>query len=220
MKKAATIGLVLAIIIVAAAYFANNKPDLTGNSVIETHVLITGDEYPFYCNISMPEGFNLISVPCIYNTTIPIMLASINGSYTSVHYYNASSPDKWKAYNPQIPSWAVQDLSNINLENGYWINTTRSTALTANGSIFTINIIHLKKGWNLAGYPINKTKNVSDAISSVSNGQILQIYAFNSTTNQFDMYDSRNNTNTLGFLTHGRGYWINASEDLLWGVSE
>ena len=65
----------------------------------------------------------LVSTSCVpQNTSVDFVLASISGNYSSIHTYNASVElDYWKAYDPSMPSWVVQDLDSISEKKGYWI---------------------------------------------------------------------------------------------------
>ncbi|GEM_PF-1347922 len=229
-KSAKPISAITAIIIAAAIailmlsliYSAKIRPTITGGSVVTTTAEITGLAYEYYCNISLQEGWNLVSEPCIVaNKSITSVLSSVNGSYDSVHHYNGTAAtDKWKAYNPRLPEWVVQDLNEISVQSGYWINMNSDSKLTINGTIMTIHFISLSKGWNMAGYPINKTKNVTAAFSILSSGQINRLYAYNSTTGAYEVYYMNNNTGSLLYITPGRGYWVNVTSAGTWTVTE
>jgi hypothetical protein len=60
-------------------------------------------------------------------------LASIDGSYSTVYWYNGSdSTDPWKVYDVSVSPW-VNDLSSFKFGEAYWISLTQSITLSLNG---------------------------------------------------------------------------------------
>jgi len=50
------------------------------------------------------------------------ILSSIAGNFASIHGFSVSdNDDQWKTYNPNLPSWVINDLSEISEDDGYWI---------------------------------------------------------------------------------------------------
>jgi subtilisin family serine protease len=74
-------------------------------------------------------------------------LASIQGKYRAVFGYipglNGSS---WQAYSPTAPAQA-NDLTELRVGFGYWINATESATISFGGHIW-----QLLPGWNLIGW--------------------------------------------------------------------
>ena len=216
--KHKTIAALLIIIVLSLLAMKAIRPPTTGES-ISAHVQILGAVYEYNCTLSLEKGWNLISEPCIFsNNSIQDVLNAISGNYSSIHYYDAEL-DEWHAYNPSLPSWVVQELSEINPQLAYWINATAKTSAAMNGTVMTYQISRLKKGWNMIGISINGTKNASEAFY-LSEGSILKIVAYNSTTNSYETYVPGNTNNSLAYITAGRGYWVNVSSDADWRLIE
>jgi hypothetical protein len=74
--------------------------------------------------IPMYKGWNLVGYP--YNTTqyINESLITIDGSYSAVYAYDANE-SKWLMYYAYLPSWVSQNLTNMSMYFGYWINMTQ-----------------------------------------------------------------------------------------------
>ena len=209
---------ILAIILIASGMQISKLKSPTGQSVLTT-VEITGATTEAVCTIKIREGLNLISNACdIANSTPVKVFATLNGSYQGVFTYDSTDSDKWKAYNPNLPGWVVNDLTNITTEKGYYVLANSTATLVVNGSVNSINIFAVRKGLNLIGYPILSSKTVANAFSTLSAGQLVTIYAYNSTTGRYEFFDMRNSTGNLTLITTGRGYFINITSDANWGV--
>ena len=63
-------------------------------------------------------------------------LVSIEGAYNTVYWFDgADSTDNWKVNSPDVPGW-VNDLSDLQFGEGYWIHLTRSITLRLQGAGF------------------------------------------------------------------------------------
>jgi hypothetical protein len=63
-------------------------------------------------------------------------LVSIAGAYNTVYWYDGSdTADNWKVYAPQVPGW-VNDLSDLQFGESYWIYLTKSILLKLQGAGF------------------------------------------------------------------------------------
>jgi hypothetical protein len=161
-------------------------------------------------------GWNLISVPLLQNnTSIETVLASIDGKYDAVEWYNITDTiDPWKHYKVGKPFG--NDLSKINETMGFWIHITQpgNTIFIHNGTQPTENqTIALHKGWNLVGYP-SLTKRVrTAALNNVDFGSDVDaIWTYDASSGQWmelELSDS---------FESGRGYWIHSLKETTWEV--
>ncbi|MBW2974266.1 hypothetical protein KY366_00980 [Candidatus Woesearchaeota archaeon] len=172
------------------------------------------------CNLTMVEGWNLVTFACIPSDKTPgSMLDPIYGDYASIHNYDASDDsDHWKAYNPSLPSWVVQDITLISEKKGYWVNVENDCNLSIRGTIKYPNMINVVRGWNLIGYPLNASKSPSDAFSYI-NGSYSIVWTYNTTEDAYLYYNPYLGSGTLTEITPVKGYWINMTEDdTLWVI--
>ena len=209
--------LILAILIILPAQYIR-KPHVTGAVVAQ--VFVRPSPIVYLCNISIVNGWNLISIPCSTNNqSVTSILNHVSGYFISIHSYNPlNSTDHWKSYNPTLPSWVVNDLIDISTDNGYWINVLSSSYLSVNGTIQKPATISLYNGWNLVGFISNQSRNISIALSSIS-GNYSLLSSYNSTNLTFIVYDPNRSNNNISELSPNRGYWINATSNIDWVIS-
>ncbi len=194
------------------------KPSILGAVVSKVFVRSLASNQT--CSIDLAEGWNLVSTSCVpQNTSVDFVLASISGNYSSIHTYNASVElDYWKAYDPSMPSWVVQDLDSISEKKGYWIKVTGQDILVVNGTVSVPTSVSLENGWNLVGYPASTAKTPADAFSSIS-GSYSIVWAYNTSESTYYYYNPSLGSGTLGQISPNRGYWINMTEDDTWWVT-
>ncbi|MBN2566993.1 hypothetical protein JXB02_02825 [Candidatus Woesearchaeota archaeon] len=168
--------------------------------------------------------WNLASLQIIPNdTNVSRMLTPILGKYISVHYYNATDmADHWKVYNPSLPIWVTQDLTNLDEKKGFWIRINESVNLTVNGSQNSYNDIPIQPDWNMVGYPSLFKRNVTVALTSIW-GNFSSVHMYNAT----DMADHWKVYNPalpdwvvqdLLWLVPKHGYWIRGNDTDTWRV--
>jgi hypothetical protein len=223
----ATIVIAVAVLVVVSLslVFLLNKPQITGYAV-STSLFVSGLIYPYNCNITLSDGWNLVSFPCgeMSNMGVTSVLQGIEGQYESIHsYYATDEEDPWKSYKPGLPSWVDQDLLLINTSRGYWINVLNSTSLNITGWIRLPATIPLESGWNLVGYPNNSSKTPQQAFSSI-NDSIASVHAYNSTdsADYWKVYapSLNDSLNDLKLIIPNWGYWINATASADWVIEE
>ena len=193
------------------------NPSIIGYSIwgyTVTEVYVSGIEIPHNCTVELIKDWNLISVPCLDdNTSITNVLDPISGEYYSVYTYVVSnSTDQWKAYNPSLPTWVVQDLNNIDEKQGYWINMKDNQTFNMTGVLIAPNIISLVEGWNLIGYPTNASKDVIQAFISI-HGSYTFVWMYNATDSTYYYYNATENNGTFRDIAPNFGYWVNMDED-------
>jgi hypothetical protein len=225
MKIDAKLGIALFIIAAGLMVFAVYRPAITGYASVGTTLLIMGGTYQHVCNISMPAGWNLISIPCeSENNTVPYMLQSIAGKYESIQGYDRNdSVDPWKGYKPGLPSWVEQDLANVSTLKGYWINVNQSANIYIDGYVTVPGIIPLEPGWELVGYPVRVAIAPNDTFEDI-NDSISSVHAYNATdsSDHWKVYVTTLNSsfNDLNLIVPYWGYWINVTSPTAWVVTE
>ena len=209
-----TVALLLTLsMIVFNKVLPTSLESITGKVV--TRVNITAAR-PVNCNFTLESGFNLVSFFCIPNI---IPTTSVVGSLSgleAVFEYQEGENDAWKIYNPNLPSFVVQDLILMSRMEGYWVNMQSSQNFLLIGGLRRPTNIPLVPGWNLAGYPTNETKPVATSFSSIS-GNYTEVRTYNASTGSYISYvpgvgGALNQTQAY------QGYWINATVNEVWTV--
>ncbi len=183
------------------------EPSIIGYTIAK--VFVKGMEINYNCSVVFMEGWNLVSIPCLAdNTSTEFVLSSIEGNYSSIHTYNINDySDHWKAYNPNLPSWVINDLVQINEKKGYWINMKNQSSFYLNGTLMQPNMIPLAIGWNLIGYPTNNSKEITSALNPIS-GSYEIIWLYNATNGNYYYYNASSGNGTLNEMKIYYGYWI------------
>lgn len=107
-------------------------------------------------------------------------------------------------YYPDLPQFAT--LHQLDYLHGYWFRMAEEDTLCVNGPWAPLTTpIPLESGWNLVGYLPEKSRTVSDALSSVyADVQMVYGFAFGA-----QIYDpALLDFNTLDSMRNGYGYWI------------
>lgn len=207
------------IILILLFTFGSNL--LTGNII--ARVYVTGSTFTSDCNVTAIEGWNLLSIPCqTLGDDLSDVFATINGSYESIHKYDTSdSTDPWKSYREDLPNWTVVDFNSLDHKEGFWIRMNRSGEIHYTGIIVLPNIVQLKQGWNLIGYPTNYTKTSSNAFATISSS-LGSVHTYNASdgVDPWKVYSPNlpNAAIDLNFTNPGQGYWINVTNDVVWTI--
>ncbi len=203
---------------------SNFADKITGNAVGTKLLVLTSENGT--CIMQLNKEWNLRSFLCRDGDMRPEQyFASINSSITSIHTYDAfATLNKWKAYNPNLPEWVVQGITEIKREEGYWIRMKEDTTFLKNSSIVKPTQIQLKKGWNLAGYPTDIQRNVSQSLRINMGADFSYVYMYNSSDiadpwKVYLMNPPAFVTLDLDNFTREYGYWINASKTGEWYVN-
>jgi len=186
---------------------------ITGNVV--THVNIT-QTVSADCNFTLAEGFNLVSFFCIPNV---VSQGSVIGSLENliaIFEYQEGQSDSWKVYNPDLPSFVIQDLTTMSRIEGYWIKMSNNESFFLAGGLRVPTSIPLQASWNLAGYPTNRVKGVNESFISIE-GNFTEARTYLAETETTIGYVP----GTGGALNQTepyRGYWINSTTNEVWVV--
>jgi hypothetical protein len=168
---------------------------------------------PNIFQIPLEQGWNMISVPLNQtDTDLTKVLESIDGNYGAVQWFDITdSADLWKHNN--VGKSFGNDLFNITHRMGLWIFMDIADTLNVKGEPLATSNIQLYKGWNFVGYPSVDTKLIGDALSSIL-GKYNAVYHFNAS----DLGDPWKSDlgGDLTEMNPGKGYWIHATEDVMW----
>lgn len=187
------------------------EPSIIGHTI--ARVFVKGLETDYNCTAVFMDGWNLISIPCLAdNTSTKSVLSSIEGNYSSIHTYDVNDySDHWKAYNPDLPSWVINDLVYINEKKGYWINMKNQSSFYLECTLIQPDEVPLVKGWNLMGYPANNSKEITSALSPIQ-GSYAIIWLYNASDSKYYYYNVSESNGTLHEVRPYYGYWINMSK--------
>ena len=155
-------------------------------------------------NISVHQGWNLITLPWQVNpVSITDALHGISWDRAMI-YING----QWYTYDRNRPSRFNIGFPKVDNTVGIWVNCTSEGTISGPGGDLGNTTLHLKKGWNLVGYPSGNDRKVSDALNGVP-----WVY--------LETADSTGNIRALGssdYLVVGNAYWIYVDQDWDWTV--
>ena len=139
----------------------------------------------------------------VSGATVGDALASINGSYSVVYGFNAST-GAWMRY---LPGGASNTLTVMTVADGYWVKMTSAGTLNVSGTEPSSTIISLATGWNLMGYPKLTAGAVGTVLTGID-GKYSVVYGFNASSGAWMRYLPGGASNTLTNMVAGSGYWI------------
>jgi len=208
---------VMMLLILTIIVFNNVIPSsfqaITGRVV--TRVNIT-QPAPGDCNFTLYNGLNLVSFFCITTMHPTNQVVGSLSNLDAVFEYQEDSSDAWKIYNPNLPSFVIQDLTRMSRTKGYWIRMKADEHFFLEGGLRVPTNVYLVPGWNLAGYPTNEIKPVNQSFSSID-GNFTEVRTYNTSTGSFISYVP----GVGGALKQTEpyyGYWINATTNEVWVV--
>jgi len=187
--------------------------NVTGEVLTTVRIIETRSAY---CNFTLEAGLNLVSFFCIRNGAHRDEVIENITNLESIFEYQENAQDRWKSYNPSLPWFVIQDLELMHRTEGYWIRMRAREDFLTEGGLRLINYVNLVPGWNLAGYPTNKTKSVNESFASIE-GNFTEVRAYNASTQVFTNYIPGVGGG-LTATTPNLGYWINVSVIEVWVV--
>lgn len=186
---------------------------ITGDVI--SHVNIT-QTLSADCNFTLAEGLNLVSFFCIPNAVSRSEVIASLENLTAIFEYQEDQSDSWKSYNPGLPSFVIQDLATMSRIEGYWIRMRNNESFFLAGGLRVPTNIPLHPGWNLAGYPTNRVKDVNESFLSIEGNftEARTYLPFSGTTIGYvpGIGGALNQTEPY------HGYWINATVEEVWVV--
>jgi len=153
-------------------------------------------------NISLVQGWNLISLPLI---TVNDSVSSLFNNHSKIFTYIQG---EWVELNNE---------SIINGTLGIWIKMLNNGTLTMNGTLPRNSLFMMKRGWNLIGYPSLMRKEVNETFN-VSQIESILMYNASDTEDKWKSYNALKPDffNTLEGMNFGYGYLINVIDTLNW----
>ena len=159
--------------------------------------------------LTVKSGWNLISISNAQGATpIEDTLEPIMEDIISIWSYDN---EVWSVYDPANPEFS--DLLEVKPGKGLWVNMRSDAELSVSG-IAPLNAVGLSAGWNLIGFSATGSRDVSEAISSITDNVII-VWAYKD--GQWKTYDPQNpDFSDLTVMEPGYGYWINVKRSCLW----
>jgi len=194
---------------------------VTGRTTIATRVNVTGGQH-FNCSLAIPAGTSLLSLPClpIEEPLANVLAGLASGGSTVGALYTYTTASTWRAYNGSLPSWVVQSLQTVGNQEGVYFVMDAPDTFFYEGYLPTLSAIPLHQGWNLVGWPSNRTENLSTALASI-NSSYARIRAVNATVETggyLEDWPPPGGQNLTGTSIY-HGYWINMSLADTWVIS-
>ena len=173
---------------------------------------ISGNVEAPSADIQLDIGWNLISLPLVLeDMNIETALNSISGKYDSIWNWKDGT---WEHYYPDKP-WLTTMDETVDTGRGYWLNMGESSTLSITGLIPKTPTV-LSQGWNLVGYNSISEENITTVLSNIFE-KVDSIWSW-----QDDIWKSyipaESESASLTTLTPGFGYWINATEEVIWSL--
>jgi hypothetical protein len=153
------------------------------------------------------SGWNMVSLLLKQQRggTVGSALESLDGNYIALQSYKAGHAKPWMHWQESKPS-SMNRLTNMDHTQGYYINIQSSGYLKTLGELPGAEIISLKTGWNLIGYPNLQSMERDIALSSIS-GNYNTVIQLDTLT---DKYISLGPTD---LMQPGMCYWIHVTAD-------
>ncbi len=197
----------------ALAWLMATESTLTGRATTSTRVNIS-QAVPRNCSVSVLAGRNTVSFPCILAGT-ELQEVVNNTGLTAMYQYIPGAADRWKVYNPNLPSYVVSDLRFLTRTAGYVMVMSAPRTYDIEGYEVFVSSVPIVQGWGLVGYPSFTTRNASDAFATINNFTEARTY-----DNPSGTYLSYINPagGSLALVQPGTGYWINGTRGTTWMV--
>ncbi|MEK6852182.1 MAG: thioredoxin family protein, partial [Candidatus Thermoplasmatota archaeon] len=154
----------------------------------------------------------LISYPMIVtDTSVTTVLSSLSGSYGVVRWYDPNdAADHWKAWYPTKGNGDLQYLDNTV---GFWIEITAPGTLRIMGDRpASPQIIALKAGWNLVGFPSYNTAYTVAMLKTDTGATRVEGYLASASPYYLQVLSGATT------LATGDGYWVYVPADAIWTV--
>ena len=161
------------------------------------------------CDISLNQGWNLISSPVVVNSTPASVFSEILENINVVQHYNLGN---WSSYVPNAS--AGNTLDEVKDGKGYWIYMNESDILTLigladpaveGGSLVPDSYIINNGDWNLIGFRSVKNMNAKEYVEHYIDGAFGKNYImwkYGNGTSLEPLYSS-------DYMEPGYGYWLN-----------
>ena len=176
---------------ITTAGYEPQDVQVTVNAGQMTPVTVVFGELPNDLEISLNEGWNLISLNKIpASSALTDVFAGITGLIQVKNEALSYMPSMAACFNT---------LQELTPSGGYWVNMSAPAILTVSGEQVSASAtpISLKAGWNLVSYLPEEAKPTSAALASIAS-QLQDV-------NHLGSYPT--------LMEPGKGYWIRVSQD-------
>jgi len=173
-------------------------------------VVLERPKPPPTIKLSLLEGWNFISVPLnVSDWSVPAVLSSIEGKYTMIWTYNASTKSS------QIYMPGYEEFKELEPGRAYLIQMSEDATLEIEGTLLKRNI-SLLKGWNTFGVPYGlENYSLPDILDEHGlKNKYTMIWTYNASTKSSQIYMP--GYEEFKELTPGRGYLIEMTESVWW----
>ncbi|MDP2948227.1 MAG: hypothetical protein Q8P22_01650 [Chloroflexota bacterium] len=159
--------------------------------------------------VDLQLGWNLVSLPLRPQPAVPLsVLSALEEDYDVVYGWNAEE-ESWLSYSPQHSG----TLDRLEESMGFWVHAkTAKTFLVVGEPVGPVQI-PLVQGWNLIGYPSQRSLPPQEALDSVK-GSYDVVYGWNpSDGGAWLTYLPGLSHGTLKEMSPGHAYWIHATRE-------
>ncbi|UCF08879.1 MAG: right-handed parallel beta-helix repeat-containing protein [Thermoplasmata archaeon] len=158
------------------------------------------------------SGWNMISVPLVQGDTArETVLQTLGIDYLKVQGYHAGKSRPWLSWHRNKPHY-FNDVIEMDHKKGYYIDMLAADDLVTAGKVADQVEINLKSGWNLVGNPCLTSKLRDDALQTIA-GSYNMVERFDTATDREVRLESSD------YMHPGEAFWIHATEDCVWTVS-
>tara|TARA_Y100001956_G_scaffold52822_1_gene51480 strand:+ start:136 stop:2310 length:2175 start_codon:yes stop_codon:yes gene_type:complete len=165
----------------------------------------TQDSLSVAYDVSLSEGWNLISIPFdgVKSRPKDILGTLINND----QLLYVSSPKGY--YSPDDP---YSTLGTLSSKDGYYVKVAKSTdKIYFRGKVLADASVSLSAGWNLISYYPDYELNINDAFMDlISSNNLQYVVGFNEGALVYDPNET--NSNTLNVLKPTKGYWVKVKQ--------
>jgi hypothetical protein len=153
------------------------------------------------------SDWNMVSLPLKQqgDGSFGAALESLDGNYISLQTYDAGHMKPWSHWHESKPS-SMNRLTDMDHTNGYYINIQSSGHMKTLGILPSNEVISLKTGWNLVGYPSLQSMERDTALSSIS-GNYDAVMGMNPLTGKYI------HLGPTDLMEPGNAYWIHVTTD-------
>jgi hypothetical protein len=153
------------------------------------------------------SDWNMVSLPLKQqgDGSFGAALESLDGNYVSLQTFDAGHMKPWSHWHESKPS-QMNRLTDMDHTNGYYINIQSSGHMKTLGILPSNEIISLKNGWNLVGYPSLLSLERDTALSSIS-GNYDAVMGMDPLTGKYIHLGPTN------LMDPGNAYWIHVTSD-------
>ncbi len=169
--------------------------------------------------LELKTGWNLVSFAVEpTNKAVATVFDPIiqSGQFESVWTFDAVT-EEWSTYPTVIPG--VAPITEVAVGKGYWVKVTGSVSLEVSGTEIPSGDLELTTGWNLVGFPLEKTTDYRYLLSGVA---ISQIWTYDANAGIFKGIEFAAGTTTttkeeFTEINPGQAYWVYSNQVITLG---